>query len=292
MVLLLSVGIFFIDCEGSDSSSTVTLQDNEIYERVGIEHNEGLDFILEGLERGSLSDSKRQKSGNIDDIYEKVEQLTMEYMNTKSTLAKGNEELTASVLKSVDIKNLSKTKNTEVEYTSETQGMYMGVLYSIVNDSTLDLEQSLQDIKNLETQISKECEDSDKHVLLSATSVARHSMEYWHNNYGKWITKLCSTPVSPDDNDSTRLKTFLGKLPKNSPFHNYPDGLYAWSYHPACYVEVSVGEAFLLMCPPGALVAAAFAGGVAAAGIGQAALKAGVASSAGNAVSQLLDMYW
>ncbi len=244
LILLVLAGLFFTECGKDDKSMNPKL---DIYKQIGEEHNKGLDFVLQNLEAGALSRNNIQKSENVVAIYAEAENLAYEFLNSASGLSEENKEYAVSAMQSLNITTQTNTKNENLQHLSDTQQKYIQKLHAIVNKEKLDLTKSLKKIKALEEDILQECQDSDQYILLSATSIARHSMQYWHDNYKTWIAKLCYEKGVISK--ATRLKN--GPLPKGNPYEGRPDGLYEYPYDPSCYVQVLENEAYLCVCPPG-----------------------------------------
>jgi hypothetical protein len=112
-----------------------------------------------------------------------------------------------------------------------------------VADRTLNIDSHLAKIKNIENIVRKECSEKEGAAILGIATVARHSMQYWHDNYLKWITKLESTVVRP-----LKMNKLKSTEDSGTPL---PDGYYAWAYDPHMYISIMNGRAYLMYCPSG-----------------------------------------
>ncbi len=236
----------------------LTLDTRSDYEQIGIEHNEGLDYIFKRLETNNPKQRPSIKRANIQDIYVQAKILGKEYLATKSNLAKKNKESAFSTFQSYfpDKSRSRRNMDREVVF-SEVQTEYLQRLNSIIDDTTLNLPQILEEIKKLEVIISEECNEQDKHILLSSTAVARHSLAYWHKNLTSWMGKLGTTIASPNDFPKARsysennVPDEYPFLPAEYGFNELPDGFYAWPYNNTFVVEVCQGDAILIKGPDG-----------------------------------------
>lgn len=74
---------------------------------------------------------------------------------------------------------------TDVEYLLSLK--QKEILNEILSNSSLSIENIKTVLNNLEDRIKSECKKEEIDILLSATSIGRHSFEYWEANLDKWI---------------------------------------------------------------------------------------------------------
>ncbi|WP_435414130.1 hypothetical protein [Polaribacter aestuariivivens] len=72
-------------------------------------------------------------------------------------------------------------------------------------DLAIGLEVTINKIKFIEEKIISECNEDEKFLLLTSTSIARNSLEYWSTNLEKWVNELNENSTSAK---SVSFKTF------------------------------------------------------------------------------------
>jgi len=174
------------------------------YELIGIEHNKGLDFVFEYVKQ----ESQNKNVKNPLDFMLLVEKGTQEFIKTAQVFQnETNREIAlneskkpflfySSYTSSNNLKTstLDKLYPTDVEHLlSLKQKEILNELNEILSNSSLSIENIITELNNLEERIKSECKNEEIDILLSATSIGRHSFEYWEANLDKWISAFGSS---------------------------------------------------------------------------------------------------
>jgi hypothetical protein len=211
-----------------------------------------LDYVLKKLEFGCIANASKLKrstksSENMSSVLQLAEKAICDYLKNESVLAKNNLDLVMNQARKYFAKDVSSNSLKSIAFDSITsspiQKKYILMIQSIVADRTLNIDSCLAKIKNIENIVRTECSEKEGAAVLSTAAIARHSMQYWHDNHLKWITKLRSTVVRP-------LKMNKLKSTKKNGSH-LPDGYHAWPDDPHMYILVVNGYVTLMYCPPG-----------------------------------------
>jgi hypothetical protein len=87
-------------------------------------------------------------------------------------------------------------------------------------NKALNLDQAIKAIQDLEFSAKSDLNINELPVILVATSVGKHTMQYWHDNYVKWLVLLNNKSNSHTTGlQTTGLKTA-----------SYEDDLLAWNW--------------------------------------------------------------
>lgn len=173
-----------------------------------------------------------------------------------------------SKLKSTGTDNLTSSIGSEIELSS-LQVSFFNQLDEIMSNLEIGLQPTIEKIKKLESDIINQCPTEETAVLLSATSIARYSLEYWTINYEKWLVELGGA-------DTITMNVSRLKSASES-------GDWDWF----CDTLEDMGKSDVVGGAVGAGVGA-LAGGVGAA---PGAVAGACYSSAGRGIVALLD-YW
>ena len=263
--------LFFFSCQEDE---IVPIDESFDYELIGIDHNKGLDYIFEYLKDEGVGAKTELKSAT--DIFDLTKQATLSFAKT-STITNGVnyaklpltfQSFNQNTLKSAGINELSSSIQSEVELTP-LQISILNELDQTMSNLKIGLEPTIKKIKNIELDIKSQCTEAESELLLSCTSVARHSLEYWTSNFEKWMNELGGTTGIA--NDVPRLKSA-----------NAEDD-WDWFYD----TLVNMGKSDVVGAGIGAGVGA-LAGGVGAA---PGAVAGACYSSAGRGIVSLLDRW-
>jgi hypothetical protein len=72
------------------------------------------------------------------------------------------------------------------QYLSSGLIKYLDKINDVIRRKKITIEQMEAALSNIETSAIEDLSDKDAAVLLTTTSVAKASMQYWHDNYVKW----------------------------------------------------------------------------------------------------------
>lgn len=265
--LLLIGSIFFLSCQKEEVDNKKVFFD---YEQIGIEHNAGLNYIFEYLKNGDVNKDSKLKSSS--DIFNLTKQATLSFAQI-SKITKGVDysklpltfqSFNRSTLKSAGTNELVASISSEIDLSSN-QKLFLNQLDEVMSNIKKGLQPTIEEIKKLELDIVNQCTNEEAELLLSSTSVARYSLEYWTDNYEKWLTELGGIDIVGAN--TSQLKS----------------GDWDWF----CDTLGNMGKSDVVGAAIGA-GAGALAGGVGAA---PGAVAGACYSSAGRAIVALLD-HW
>lgn len=198
LTLITFLCVFLFSCHKEDVASINTCFD---YEQIGIEHNKGLDYIFEYLKKeGVGKEGIGLKSGlNIFDLIEAATLSFTKTLDSEKDVDYNGIKLTfrhfeSNTLKSASVNNLSVAIQPHVNITP-LQISFLDRLDTIMSNVRIGLEFTIERIKEVEYDILTKCSEKEVELLLACTSVARHSLEYWTNNYENWLIEFGSAEV-------------------------------------------------------------------------------------------------
>jgi hypothetical protein len=164
---------------------------------IGIEHNKGLDYVFEKLKKETVDKGITLRSSS--DLSALIKEASINF-TLESEFGKDLDfNRVEGFLNSFDeIELRSGNTNTggiisvlgKVELTP-LQIHYIHQLDDILSKYEHgDIQSTVENIKNLEAEIIKTGSPDDLQILLSTTSVARYSLQYWLENHDKWMSDL------------------------------------------------------------------------------------------------------
>ncbi|MEA1886012.1 MAG: hypothetical protein U9N72_02225 [Bacteroidota bacterium] len=194
--ILSSIG-FLTNCERENA---LINNSNIDYEQIGIEHNRGLDYIFEALKKEDFGNASELR--NFDNIFELSKQATLDFSRESIITKDVDFDELSSILqrfnltkfKSAGTNELTSEIASQIELTS-LQISFFNELDEIISNLEIGLQPTIGKILNLERDIIDKCNSDETKILLSATAIARYSLEYWTNNYEKWLNELSSNKV-------------------------------------------------------------------------------------------------
>lgn len=197
------ISAFLLSCDKSQEE--VDANSFSDYELIGLEHNKGLDFVFEYVKQESQKQKADLKSAT--DFMVLVENGTQEFIKTSQVFQnETNKEIALNESKkpfhfysSYSSNNL-KSSTLENLYPSDVEDLLslkqkeiLNELNEILSNPALSIEEIISSLNNLDEKIKSECSDEEMDILLSATSIGRHSFQYWHDNLDKWISEFGSS---------------------------------------------------------------------------------------------------
>lgn len=166
------------------------------YDKIGILHNNGLDSIYKNINK-QIHDAKDQNKTI--DIRETTKMVTINYINSCKTpplfeakAVKNINELYSnreSSLKSTIVDANGFEALYSVEILQSLTSMQKKILddLNVVLSDTVENEAILQSrIQSLEKVANMLLSSEDQFIILSATAVAKHTIEYWFANTDRW----------------------------------------------------------------------------------------------------------
>jgi len=210
-IALALVALVIFSCEKENAIQKSQELD---YQRIGIEHNKGLDFVFEYLKKEKAARNSQLK-GDINYIALSQKGVT-EFINSNNLFINETEqkiaineskkpfdfyqECTNNNLKSSTLTDLW---TDDVEHLlTEKQKNILIKLNQILSVEKPEILEILDNISILEKEIESTCNVDEQKVLLIATSIASNSFQYWHDNFDKWAEEFGS------DNDLKGWRDF------------------------------------------------------------------------------------
>jgi hypothetical protein len=262
-----------LSCKQENKVDSVVKQDD----RIGILHNQILDTIINDLWKEKINAFISEKSEKLITKSHDKESLLNKRINLAySSLQRGIRNslpdinvTDADILsympkdKFISIIKQGKTpvtrssdnpSNTDMQNLTPWQQKYYKKLIQSFNTKNVSLEQILLQVSELEKEVvenSPTPEEAEQFLLF--TSIARHSAQYWAENFKKWIL-LNSEVIDIIDNVkqvATKGPPETGILTNNNAF---PPGYYPYPGYPEYYIYVPEDQpyiAFVLKCPAG-----------------------------------------
>ncbi|MDR1341509.1 MAG: hypothetical protein LBK58_15880 [Prevotellaceae bacterium] len=190
-------GIFMQSCSNEEGLASDVIID---FEKIGFEHNRGLDYVFEHLKNNLESKDVRLKSANnifksADDIFKLAEDASIDFVHKSDYGKFVSKEKFSGIVNLTSMRPLLKSSEAGVAINPEelitltpNQAYYIdkyrNIIASVKED--FDITATIQKIKELETEINAKCSSEEVFPLLAATSVGRYSLQYWEENLHKW----------------------------------------------------------------------------------------------------------
>jgi hypothetical protein len=253
------------------------------FEKIGSEHNKGLDYIFEQIKNNS-GVSKEIKLKGAKSLYQIVEDASIAFVSKSDYGKSVNSEELAEIINLTYKGNLLKSYETrvmtnidELDFLSPEQKDYIrkyeNIISSLPDDK--DITVTIGKIKTLEAEIIEKCSSDEIVPLLSATSVGRYSLQYWEKNLYKWATLFM-----PEETQN--ISMFTPRL-KNGQEVNATQDDWDWFWD----TLKGMGESDSIGAAIGAGIGS-LAGGV---GAIPGAVSGGCYASAGSGVKSLLQRW-
>tara|TARA_B110001452_G_C15181996_1_gene410547 strand:- start:199 stop:1071 length:873 start_codon:yes stop_codon:yes gene_type:complete len=190
------------------------------YEKIGKEHNLGLEFIFNELKSKKISINP--KGNNYENFIKETKKASISFIESSNITNHIDYENSSRIFASYDklanksinlkrkgvyseidpideMKNQVELTTLQVKFFDELNQAISGI------DLTAGLEVTINKIKLIEEKIISDCNEDEKFILLSSTSIARNSLKYWSTNLEKWINELNENATS---GKSANFKTF------------------------------------------------------------------------------------
>ena len=262
------------------------------FEMIGVEHNKGLDYIYENL--SSFIDKKNGielRSYNINSLYEIVEDASVSFVMMSdygSGLKKDdlfeitNLAIPKTMLRRSDAVVDNLTNSAINDQLTKKQQYYLEKFNDILLSANanakkgakkVNIEQIISQLNKLDLTIKSKCSSEEAIPLLAATSVGRHSLQYWNDNLYKWVALV------ENDKKLNPLNNIVLKSGSESP----DDDEWEWFVDTLIDMGQSDGIGALIGAGAGAL-----AGGV---GAVPGAISGACYASTGAGVKSLLQRW-
>ena len=194
--------LFIGSCTKEKTSSEVTPFD---YEQIGIIHNNGIDYVFNYVKEKTGYYEAELKTQ--EDLLSLVEEGTREFLRKNEIFDKQGREIALEeskkpfvfysdcLMDNLKSATMESFCSSEVEvFLTNNQIAILSEMDEIFNDNFLDVQGVISSLEILEEKILSDCTEDEKHVLLCACSIGRHSFKYWFDNLDYWIEEF-----SPDN---------------------------------------------------------------------------------------------
>jgi len=202
VAVMLVVGVAaFISCEKENAVSLESNKDEiTSLKMAGIEHNKGLDYVLQKLKASKKKGQLNLKSSV--DIFSVVKGSTKEFLKINSELINAENSSTAIEYAEYSfdwVKNSHLTKSLK-NSTSDLwdpsveksltlkQKELLVILNSAISNIELDLNATLEVFENVRNRANNECSEEERIAILAAIEIGTNSMTYWSEHIGEWAT--------------------------------------------------------------------------------------------------------
>jgi len=117
-----------------------------------------------------------QKNYKYDDKVEKILQIQMTKYLSDTKSGKNKPTLSQSFYTD-DVKDSLTVKQKEI----------LDELHAVFTDKNLNLSSLLLKIEDIEQKTERTLSENEQFIVYVATSIAKNTIQYWHNNIEKWI---------------------------------------------------------------------------------------------------------
>jgi hypothetical protein len=261
-----------LSCNQGRKVNSVVKQDD----RIGILHNQILDTIINDLWKEKINTFISEKSEKImAKSYDKDFLLNKRIDLSHSALQRGIKNSLPDSITDADIlsyipkdkfasiakqgkkpttRSSSTPLSADMQNLTPWQQKYYKKLLQILSSKNLSLEQVLLQISEQEQEaVENSPTPEEAEQLLLFTSVARHSAQYWAENFKKWIllnSEVINVTVDNVKQVATKGVPETGILPNSA----FPSGYYAYPEHPEYFIYVPEGQQYVAVvaqCPAG-----------------------------------------
>lgn len=182
-----------VSCQSAVSIDELTNQQIiDIYSNVGVPHNEGLDYVLQGLKNyyGPVYNGGNSKAAH-DLMYQNIDNNTKDYLITKRSVSQSDANSCINNFKNSPVKEFGTNLNTNITYSP-----YYSTLSAKFKTAIRQLNTLIHDEANCYTKANYDAivsnniallpNNNEKVYLVSMCNVGYNSIIYWRDNYSKW----------------------------------------------------------------------------------------------------------
>ena len=288
-IVIIGYGIFGCTTIEDDISSGINVKID--YERIGDEHNKGLDYVYEQLKViQENKDVQLRSAGGSENIHKVVADACASFVLSSDYGKDVEKEKIAEIFELSFNENSLRSASADdffnntvnFEILTKKQQKYVDKFQAIFSSAKANtrkvnkndnIKPVIQQLKKLEKEIISNCTSEEAIPLLITTSVGRHSLQYWNANLHKW-SALFQTDINTNIFTPIRLKNG-SETPTDDEWEWFVDTL------------ISMGESDGI----GALIGAG--AGALAAGLGAVpgAIAGACNASAGAGIKSLLHRW-
>ncbi|MEA2106977.1 MAG: hypothetical protein U9P82_09735 [Bacteroidota bacterium] len=190
----------FMSCE---KKKAVNLESNKdeiaSLKMAGIEHNKGLDYVLQELKTTSQNKHLNLKSSN--DIFSLVKTSTKDFLIINSDIISSSNndyaiecaENAFDWVESNHSESNTKSITDDNSYYSSiedslslNQKELLNIINDAINDIDLDLEATLSVFETVRNRANTELNEDERIPIIAAIEIGSNSMIYWSENIDEW----------------------------------------------------------------------------------------------------------
>ncbi len=195
--LVLGIVVFYSCSKEESRVNLAEVPNYEVYQAIGVEHNNGLDYVFEQLKAVQEQEGKasfRTKASS--SVFALAEQATKDFMAERfemnaEDLLNTQEHISAMFKHPLRSKSSS---NEELNlYDADLKKELSDLQIKLLDDLNLVMSDSDGDLKSLQARIQAieeeavvKMEEEEYCIILVATSVAKNTLVYWYENLPKW----------------------------------------------------------------------------------------------------------
>ncbi len=224
--VILSVAMTFAisSCKTGNTVSPDNIQVKKIsiadYTIIGVQHNRGLDSMYNVLR--TVKENNQINFTNKQSIFEFVKTSLLNDLERKAVDLKARNAINSvmsnqinllAAKKSVQINSTSTSKSIALysdslaAHLSVNQKATLDKLGTIMLNESLNVSQAIAEIGKLEVSAKNNLTDKELPLIYVSTSIAKSTMQYWNDNFDKWITLLNSKNTNDTRLSTQALKT-------------------------------------------------------------------------------------
>ena len=194
IVFVISICFFCYSCMTEKDSSqetpdqaTKTAFNPEI---AGIGHNQCLDIFYGKLQQVKLNKTRADELSSDDvELEEAIIESLVECLQNLDIDADVKEEIQTELFAIIEYCDQNSDEEIRIPDRSEQAQTLDNQLQAIVNTDYADAVSAINAITNIEITAKQTLPESEYNCFLISTSIARHSLEYWYDNYSTWFPK-------------------------------------------------------------------------------------------------------
>ncbi|NOU61061.1 hypothetical protein [Marinifilum caeruleilacunae] len=197
LISIAIIGITIISCNKSDElefkNEKLKVSD---FEYIGKLHNQGLELSLEELKSMDFN-LKGSKLSKKESLIELQKNISIKFVNEQI----GSDELKAIAISQIqdginDYNSFDlKLKSTQNNFIPDSLLSKISVdaknqlhnLFDIMNDSDMNLSSLKSRISAIEEKAIQTLNTEEQFLILSTSSVAKSTLDYWSANYKEWL---------------------------------------------------------------------------------------------------------
>ena len=194
IVLAILISFFCYSCMTEKDSSQKT-PDQAAHtafnpEIAGIGHNKSLDIFYGKLQQLKSNRTRTEELSKDDaELEEAMTESLVECLQNLEVDADVKEEIQTELFAIIEYCDQNSDEEIRIPDRSEQAQTLDNQLQAIVDTDYADAMSAINAITNIEITAKQTLPESEYNSFLISTSIARHSLEYWYDNYSTWFPK-------------------------------------------------------------------------------------------------------